>query len=667
MASLSGVWNVQEFTDTGDLMALGRLYTYVAGTTTHKIAYTDAAGAIPHTYTSDGMGGQYLALNARGELPAPLFLTADAYDLALKTPAGASVWTRRAQIPTSADVSFIQEGASAVTRTAQNKMREIRSVMDTGATGAVAFNATAAFQGGIDDAISDATPGNSLYVTDGDHRVSTVTIDMDDVVSSTTGRVSVYGNGQGSAVTMRDNPNNDIFRVVGGTGSFGFSLHDLRFQVGTQGNNRDASVVNTTNDATMLDFQIYDNYINGVPRGFSGQYVSGIFQGNLFDFMTDYAIHGTSKEFRKLEFTGNHFFAIKQRAFYVEGELRSDGTPTLAGDRTNGRGGGHLTITGNGFDRIFDDTETCQFIYFTAMDNFAIAGNWFNGKTPDSTAYPLDAIRLVDCHNFVIAANAAWKFDRGIYLQDCTRFKIDGLHIDEGNQDAGTATGAVTMVDCSDFEANVSVSRSGGTGVILDGCSGFTLEGRITEAQYTGLIINDCLRGSVNVEVVDANMADSATATNQKGIDARGTTTGVIFNGSSSYVTNAAAGQLVNFMFGATSDSNELSSANASGKRTGGTAVSDTGTNNYISNVRGWRTKNSGSTTITNPATSVTVSHGMDQLPAADEIVVTPTSNFVVSQSFWVHTVTATQFTISVNTTPTATLTFNWSIDTEVR
>ena len=95
-ASLSGVFNLQEFTSNGELAASYRLYTYAAGTTTQKTAYTEAGGTIPHTYTSDGLGGEYIALNARGELPAPLFLASGGYDLTLKTDDGATVWTRRA-------------------------------------------------------------------------------------------------------------------------------------------------------------------------------------------------------------------------------------------------------------------------------------------------------------------------------------------------------------------------------------------------------------------------------------------------------------------------------------------------------------------------------------------------------------------------------------------
>ena len=79
-ASQSGQFNLQEFADLGAPLAGGRLYTYSYGTTTHKVAYTDYAGTTPHTYTSDGLGGQYIALNVRGELPAPLYLATGSYD-----------------------------------------------------------------------------------------------------------------------------------------------------------------------------------------------------------------------------------------------------------------------------------------------------------------------------------------------------------------------------------------------------------------------------------------------------------------------------------------------------------------------------------------------------------------------------------------------------------
>lgn len=96
MTSQSAVFNVQEFTDSGDPLVGGRVYTLIQGTTTHKNAYTDAAGLIPHQYTSDLAGGLYIALNARGELSAPLYLAAGSYDITLRRADGSTVWTRRA-------------------------------------------------------------------------------------------------------------------------------------------------------------------------------------------------------------------------------------------------------------------------------------------------------------------------------------------------------------------------------------------------------------------------------------------------------------------------------------------------------------------------------------------------------------------------------------------
>jgi hypothetical protein len=99
MASLSGEFNFLGLDNDGTPLEGGRLYTYTAGTTTHKAAYTSAAGDVAHTYTSDGVGGLYIALNARGELAAPLFLAVGPYDLTLKRADGTTVWTRRAEAP----------------------------------------------------------------------------------------------------------------------------------------------------------------------------------------------------------------------------------------------------------------------------------------------------------------------------------------------------------------------------------------------------------------------------------------------------------------------------------------------------------------------------------------------------------------------------------------
>lgn len=155
-ASQSGVFSLQEFADTGILLVGGRLYTYVAGTTTFKTAYTDAAGTTAQTYTSDGQGGSYIALNARGEIPAPLYLTTGSYDITLKRADGSTVWTRQAEPVADAAsgiiasftafvasllasagstlIGFIQAGVGAIARTVQAELRETYNAAQFGVT-----------------------------------------------------------------------------------------------------------------------------------------------------------------------------------------------------------------------------------------------------------------------------------------------------------------------------------------------------------------------------------------------------------------------------------------------------------------------------------------------------------------------------------------------------
>jgi hypothetical protein len=127
----------------------GRLYTYVSGTTTFKATYTDHTLGTPNTYTADGSGGQYIALNARGE--ANLWLGTGPYTLLLRDAAGVEVWSgdgfedpASVAIQLEADlagsagaslVGFIQSGTGAVTRTIQAKARESVSLEDFGGVG----------------------------------------------------------------------------------------------------------------------------------------------------------------------------------------------------------------------------------------------------------------------------------------------------------------------------------------------------------------------------------------------------------------------------------------------------------------------------------------------------------------------------------------------------
>lgn len=180
-ASQAGFFSIQEFSDAGTLLVGGRVYTYAAGTTTFKTAYTDAAASVAQTYTNDGLGGQYIALNARGEIPAPLFLTAGAYDIALKRADGTTVWTRQA-VPGSAAsdavsatlassigsslVCFIAAGTGAVARSVQSELRERVSITQFGAVGDGTTDNSVAIQNAVNYVASRPTAG-ALFVPAG--------------------------------------------------------------------------------------------------------------------------------------------------------------------------------------------------------------------------------------------------------------------------------------------------------------------------------------------------------------------------------------------------------------------------------------------------------------------------------------------------------------------
>lgn len=185
-ASQSGVFSLQEFSDLGSPLVGGRVYTYTQGTTTHKTAYTDKAGSIAHTYTSDGIGGQYIGLNARGELPAPLYLAAGSYDITLKDSTGATIWTRRADpvddsaaaldSAIRADLASTSDASKGAGMqgygvsnaygddTTGKKLQEWKSAYDYGARGVSTVTDTAAINDGI--AAIHAAGGGYLIINE---------------------------------------------------------------------------------------------------------------------------------------------------------------------------------------------------------------------------------------------------------------------------------------------------------------------------------------------------------------------------------------------------------------------------------------------------------------------------------------------------------------------
>lgn len=69
---------------------------------------------------------------------------------------------------------------------------------------------------------------------------------------------------------------------------------------------------------------------------------------------------------------------------------------------------------------------------------------------------------------------------------------------------------------------------------------------------------------------------------------------------------------------------------------------------------------NRGTTTLVNGQTAIVVTHGLGVTPLAGEIVVCPIEDWGAMTSFWVHTLTSTQFTITADQDPGADVDFAW-------
>lgn len=103
--------------------------------------------------------------------PARLYVGSD-YSILVQNKNGSTIYSapaateRYGNIISSADVSFLQAGTGAVTRTAQAKMRDVVSVRDFGAVGDMVADDTAAFNAAV---ASCVTTGKALLVPSGSY------------------------------------------------------------------------------------------------------------------------------------------------------------------------------------------------------------------------------------------------------------------------------------------------------------------------------------------------------------------------------------------------------------------------------------------------------------------------------------------------------------------
>jgi hypothetical protein len=168
----------QFFDNSGNTLSGGKLYTYLAGTTTPATTYTDNTG----TVTSSNP----IIMNAAGRIANEIWLDAntiykfvltDSNDILIATydniPAvlsPAELNSFKAALASSSGsslVGFIATGTGATARTVQSKLRDTVSVKDYGVTGDGITDDRAKIQAAI-----DANPGRIILFPEGTYKIT---------------------------------------------------------------------------------------------------------------------------------------------------------------------------------------------------------------------------------------------------------------------------------------------------------------------------------------------------------------------------------------------------------------------------------------------------------------------------------------------------------------
>jgi hypothetical protein len=284
----------------------------------------------------------------------------------------------------------------------------------------------------------------------------------------------------------------------------------------------------------------------------------------------------------------------------------------------------------------------------------------------------------------------------------------------------GTAQGGDAVVDCLVRQAGTLGIDSGGPTLYMAGCffTGCSYGGRIYsyEASVVGCTFDDCSHEGLILSQAHITVTGSRFINNRgRNIEIAGGFKGVVVvgniiqlrpgtataygifmnltvadigilvegntidcdagtNGTSAgiYVTSSVAstqyikirGNHIEGFSGAGGVGINIASANILAAEIEGNTIenctspiANSGTSTKIARNQGYVTENSGTATITAGQTSVNVTHGLATTPT--RVVLTPTTD-TAGRRYWVSAKGATTFTITIDSTHTADITFDW-------
>lgn len=248
MTALATPPKLQFLDANGAPLVGGKLYTYVAGTTTPQASYTDYGGGTANANP--------VILDSRGE--ASVWLNTALYKMALYSATDVLIWTvdniggfaTLAQLAASGGsnlIGFIQSGTGAVATTVQTKLRESVSVKDFGAVGDGVTDDTAAIQAAVNAA--EANRNNEIVFPVGNYVITSTIVIRGGIRLIGQGAMGAQ-TGQGTVLTHNVNTVNMLVWDGNGVAAYGVGggIFNMQCVKGTGFSGGDAIKLLATSD-----------------------------------------------------------------------------------------------------------------------------------------------------------------------------------------------------------------------------------------------------------------------------------------------------------------------------------------------------------------------------------------------------------------------------------
>lgn len=467
---------------------------------------------------------------------------------------------------------------------------------------------------------------------------------------------------------IQSNASNDEYEYI--------NIHDCSFTgINTAGTTPSGSMKHTTiqkaiDTAAGKHWSIKDNFFKGCSW-------EGVCVGN----------HASTNYPEHIIITGNDVVGFADRCYggiVVEhgakhcviannnirdmGDIGGYGIYAISGDSL--AGSDNIVITGNSITNV-----AAYGIYILENTGIEVTGNVINGA--DKGMYIQTKSKLInvvgntildvacgigiggDSHNILILGNTISDAKRGVDIEDSMNVKIvnnDISYCRDSGIDSPWTSGSYTASNIF-ISGNVinNCNTGGGTysHIYLD--SGNTVNNIV----ITNNILSDTQTSCNTTTSTGANIGKTTITVNDanmfmnRGAIRIGTTP----NHDDVVITD------VDYFTNVITFSPALTKNHASESSVVGQNTFYEGINNHtltIRNNQGFITENSGTTTLVNGQTSIIVNHGLDIIPSAGDIMVTPIEAWGNMTSFYIDIYTATQFTIHADQNPSQDVDFAW-------